>query len=159
MPETSTSTVSPGCMGPHRRGAGGDHVPRLQGHGGGDERDERPHTSDELLCPPLLHHLTVQSGGDGQVFRVHLVGDDRPHGGKAIHIFAAGPLAVRLLDIPGGDIVEAGVAQHIVQRLLLRHILGTPLHYHGQLSLVIQPPYKVWGVNRPQVGVEGVGGP
>ena len=88
--------------------------------------------------------------------RIHLIGDQRPQRGKPIHVFSPCPLAVSLLNIPGCHVIEAGIAQHIVQRVVRRYVLGTALHYHRQLSLIIQPAHKAGGVNVALMAVQGV---
>lgn len=69
------------------RGTGGYDIARLQGHRRSNKGDNLPHIGNKQLRVALLHYPAVQTGGDGQVVRIHLIGDQRPQRGKPIHVF------------------------------------------------------------------------
>ena len=56
------------------------------------------------------------------------------------------------LHVPGGDVVQDGVAEHIVFGLPGGHILGILAQHHSQLTLVVQLLHKV-GVRLDEAAV------
>ena len=64
--------------------------------------------------------LVADRAADGQVLRVgDLVGrhQDRAHRAEGVERLAAGPLAVPELEVARRDVVEAGVAEDVVERV------------------------------------------
>ncbi len=98
-----------------------DEIAGLEGHGGGDVAEELGDGEDEIARGTLLLDHTVKAGDDGDwgadfIFEsagVNLVGDDGADGTEGIEAFATGPLAVRLLYVASGDVVDADVAANI----------------------------------------------
>jgi hypothetical protein len=70
---------------------------------------------DEVGGAALLLDDAVEAGGEGYgaVEGVDLVGDYGPGGAEGVEAFAAGPLAVGLLEVAGGDVVDDGVAADV----------------------------------------------
>ncbi len=62
------------------------------------------------LTAPLRRVVTVTGGAAGGI---DLVGDDGADGAEGVEAFAAGPLAVGLLDVAGGDVVDDDVAANV----------------------------------------------
>ena len=52
-------------------------------------------------------------------------------------------LLVRLLQVPGGDVVEHAVAQNVVESVLLCNLICVPAQHDGELGLVIQAVHYV----------------
>ena len=104
----------------------------------------------------ILPQFAVHPAADGQCGRVGVKfvgGDDAgTHGGEAVQTFAEVPLLVGGLHVPGGDIVQDGVAEHIVFGLPGGHVLGVLAQHHGQLTLVVQLLHKV-GVGLDEAAV------
>ena len=111
----------------------------------------------------VLPLFAVDKTADAQLRRVgfklicrHDAGAD---GGKAVQTFAKVPLLVGRLHIAGGNVVQDGVAEHIVPGLPGGHVFGVPAQHHGQLTLVVQLLYKV-GVGLDEAAVRhGTGDP
>jgi len=61
----------------------------------------------------------------------------RPEGSEGVEALGPGPLAISFLQVPGGDIIKAGVAQDIILRLFCRHIPAAFAYNHGHLPLVV----------------------
>src|SRR4051794_27861923 len=83
-------------------GSGGDEVAGFEGDGCADIAEEEVEGKDEVRGGALLFDLAVEAGGDGDgvaVEGVDLVGDDGADGAEGVPAFAAGPLAVGLLDV------------------------------------------------------------
>ena len=77
--------------------AGGYDVPRLQGHGGGDELHDLGNAGDEKAGIAFLYHPAIEPGLNIRIGGVDLVCNQRTDGSKAVHALAPGPLAVGLL--------------------------------------------------------------
>ena len=83
---------------------------------GGDVAEEVGDGEDEVAGGALLLDGAVEAGDDGDggaAGGVDLVGDDGADGAEGVEAFAAGPLAVGLLDVAGGDVVDADVAANV----------------------------------------------
>ena len=101
-----------------------------------DRRDAEEHVGRRRP----LHDLAVHEALDPQRLRVgHLVGSDqrRAHRAERVERLAAGPLAVAELEVPGGDVVEAGVAEDVVERLGLGDPARRPPDDDGELRLEV----------------------
>ena len=93
-----------------------DQVAGLKAHGRSDVAEQFGDGKDQVASGCLLFHCSVQprDDGDGRTpCGVDLVGDDRADRAEGIETFAAGPLAVRLLNVPRGDVVDADVAANV----------------------------------------------
>ena len=88
----------------------------------------------------VLEDLVVHPAVDREGLRVgDLVGGDEPraHRAERVERLAADPLAVAELDVPGRHVVEAGVAEDVVERLLDRHVPCRPADHDRELRLVV----------------------
>ena len=72
----------------------------------------------------LLLQFPVEIGSQGNISGVELGLDAGPDGREGIEAFGPGPLPVSALQVTGGNIIETGVAQDIVQRFFHRHPEG-----------------------------------
>src|SRR5207302_2023669 len=99
-----------------RRSAGGNQVARLKRHGGSDVAEQFGDGEDQVASGRLLFYRSVEprDEGDGRAARgVDLVRDDGADRAEGVEALAAGPLAVRLLYVAGGDVVNADVAPNV----------------------------------------------
>ena len=97
-------------------GSGGDEVAGFESHGGGDVVEQVGDGEDEVGGVALLLDFAVETGGEGDGGAgggVDLVGDDGADGAEGVETFASGPLAVGLLDVSGGDVVDDDVAADV----------------------------------------------
>ena len=88
-----------------------------------------------------MPHLAVDGGGDVQRRgEGDLVGGDDAgaHGGKAVQALAEVPLLVAGLQVPGGDVVDDGVAEDVLGGLFRRHVPGVLAQDHRQFHLIVQ---------------------
>ncbi len=98
-------------------GSGGDEVAGFEGHGGGYVAEQVGDGEDEVGGGAVLLDDAVEAGGygdggsgDGVDLVWTLYGDDGADGAEGVEALAAGPLAVALLEVAGGDVVDADVA-------------------------------------------------
>ena len=129
IPSTRISTTSPGCMGPIPEG-----VPVAMTSPGSSvmiremNATRRRHPEDHITGVAVLPALAVQVSLHREVVRV---GDRRldpgPQGRKGVEALGPGELAVFFLQIPGGDVVDAGVTQDVVPEVLLPRRAGQVL--------------------------------
>ena len=87
-----------------------------------------------------LHQLAVDVAGDGQVVRVgELVQghQDGAHRAEGVEGLAPHPLPVAELEVARRDVVQARVAQDMVQRYLRRDAPRRPPDDHAKLGLVV----------------------
>src|SRR5258708_9704006 len=123
---------------PHARGrAGGDQIARLERDALRDEREQPRHREDLVLRAPVLAELAVDPAADGQVRPVEPRRDPGPHRTKSIEALGARPLAVGLLHVAHGDVVEAGDARHRGGALGLARPAQLLADHDAQLRLVV----------------------
>lgn len=89
-----------------------------------------------------LHRLAIQFRIDLEVLRIpdNARSDDpRAVGSPAVKPLAEGPLAASALDLPFAvrDVVPDGVAQDVVECLILRHVRRSLAHDNDELALVV----------------------
>ena len=60
-----------------------------------------------------------------------------PHGREGIQCFAGDPLAGLPLQVPRAHIVHEGIAGHISERLLLRHLLAACTHDDREFPFIV----------------------
>ena len=94
----------------------------------------------------LLALLAIDPGGEHQRRRVrHLVRgqDRRAHRAEAVEPLAEDPLAVPLLQVPRGDIVDDGVAEHVAERVRLADAAPALPDDDAELALVVEPAGRI----------------
>ena len=144
------------------RGAGGDDIAGFERECPGAVRDQRGHAVDDLVGAVVLHQHVVVPAPDAQVARVpELVRGDhhRAHGAERVERLGPHELLVDELQVPGADVVDAGVAEHIVERIGLvdaprvasDHDAQLRLEVHGVRELRIPLDDGVWS-RRPRSG-------
>ncbi len=100
--------------------AGGDDVAGQQRHDSGNKRHLGGHPEDHVTGVGVLPALPVEKGLHREVVRVRDLGfDPGPQGGEGVETLGPGELPVFFLQIPGGDVVDAGVPQDVVPEVLL----------------------------------------
>ena len=78
---------------------------------GGDVGEQLGNGKDEVEGRAVLAKLAIDAGLDGEAgFEVEFVADDGADGAEGVEALGAGPLAVFLLQVAGGDVVGQGVA-------------------------------------------------
>src|SRR5690625_4218090 len=118
-------------------GAGEDDVAGQQGEHGGDVGDQGRHRVHHLGRPALLPQLAVHPGAHGEVRGIEVHREEGPGGAGGVEGLATRPGGVGTLSGAGRDVVGGGVAEHVVQRALGRHVLGHPGDDDGELGLVV----------------------
>lgn len=99
--------------------------------------------SSYITPPAYLHSLSVEPCPDTQALRVlNDIGadDSRPVRSPPVEALAQRPLAASVLDLPVavGDVVAHGIAEDVVQGLILGHLLAALADHDDELALVIQ---------------------
>src|SRR6476661_11182712 len=102
------------------RGAGPDDVARQQGERMRDDGHQLAHAADHLAGAAVLAEFAVETALDLQVLGVQLGLDPRAQRRGGVEALGPRPLQVRLLDVPGGEVVAAGVAEDDVVDPVLR---------------------------------------
>ena len=93
----------------------------------------------------ILTQFAVDGGGDvGSTEIGDLVRGDnhRAHRHEGVEVLAeiglaSAALSFRELDGPGADIVEDGVAEDMVERVRLAHVLRSPADDHPEFHLIV----------------------
>ncbi len=67
-----------------------------------------------------------------------------PIGQNVSNPLAAGKLAVFFLQIPGGHVIEAGIAENIIRGILLGNIFAKPSYHHAKLAFIVHPLRHLW---------------
>ncbi len=141
MPSTLISTTSPGRMGPMPEG-----VPVAMTSPGSrvmirEMKETRVGTAkDQVTGVAVLPALAVQVAFHREVIRVGNLGfNPGPQGREGVEALGAGELAVLFLQIPGGDVVDAGVAQDVVPEVRFLDVPGGLADDHRQFRLVVHP--------------------
>ena len=109
-----------------------------------------------LALPAVDRAGDVQGRGEGRFVR----GEDAgPHRGEAVQALAEVPLLVPGLEIPGGDVVEDGIAEYAVPGLLRFYVPGRFSKDDRQLRLVVQPLHQALIPGDIPIRVPGPGDP
>src|SRR5579885_2122854 len=93
--------------------------------------DEPGHIEDHIVCPFILHYLTIKLEGDMQFLWIGDEGrrqQDRPHWQEAGRTLAQQPVGAYRLQIwtiyfvAARQVVDDGIAGDVVKRLRARHM-------------------------------------
>lgn len=106
---------------PDPRGrARGEHVPRLQRHALRYNLNERGDVPDHQVRRAVLPKLPVDPRPypQGGPLHVQLRRGDHPrtHGAEPVDALREEKLLVALLEVASGDVVDDGVAKHVIER-------------------------------------------
>src|SRR5580692_6314152 len=121
-------------------GARGDDVAWEQRHSlrklGDDARDGKDHLARVAV---LLFDAIAMKGKRERLRVAHLIGSDDPGPDRTgrIQTLALEPLTVLALKVSGGDVVESGVAEYDMERLVLRDVLALGPDDDGELRFKI----------------------
>ena len=121
-----------------------------------------PPVSSSRIGIGLLPQLAVDPAGDLQRRGIgDLVGGDQygAHGREAVQTLAEIPLLMARLQVPGGYVVEDGVAEDAVCRIDGFHVPGGFAQHHRQLRLIVQPVRKARVTGDDAVGLPGLADP
>src|SRR5258708_23991985 len=95
--------------------AGCDQVSRFEGHDLRNVTDHYVERENKILRVAGLPHIAIHPGFDLDAGPgIEAVGDDGSDRAEGIAAFGAGPLTVFVLQIAGGEIIYAGVAEDVV---------------------------------------------
>src|SRR5258707_8937140 len=103
-------------------GASGNQVAGLKRHGSSDVSEQFGDGKDQVAGGGLLFDYSVEpcDDGDGRAAcGVDFVRDDGADGAEGVEALATRPLAVRLLNVAGGDVVDADVAANVRANILV----------------------------------------
>src|SRR5271168_2340883 len=124
-----------------RRSSGGNQVAGFEGGERGDVAEQRGNGEDEVAGRSLLLDDAVEAGDHGDrsaADGVNFVRDDGADGAEGVEALAARPLAVGLLDVAGGDVVDADVAANVGADVLVgADLAATAGDDDAEFSLVI----------------------
>src|SRR6266852_4426395 len=141
------------------RGARGDEIARRQRHDIGQVLDDVAEVEDEILGIAVLHERPVDPGLELEHMGVRdlcPVRDVRAYGGQRIAHLAGAPLARVELEITGARVVDDGVAENIVEGLVLWDEARGLADDHAQLDLPVEgllPAGPEDGLARVQDGI------
>lgn len=120
--------------------AGRDHIARFEGDGLRNVMDQVVHLEDHHLRIRRLHHFAVQNALDIEHLRIGDFIGGRDEGAdrrKAVEAFAAHPLAIGELQVAGRNVIQAGIAEDILQRVRLCDFARAAADDHGQFGLEV----------------------
>ena len=131
MPSTSTSTVSPALsdtLGSRAQPTPGGVPVRIRSPGSSVKTFEQNATrngdaEDQVVGRPVLEHLAVQPLHDAQPAPVAELRDGHEaiaERTERVEALRPGPLALRVLDVPGRHVVRTAVPAHMLERPRLR---------------------------------------
>ena len=98
--------------------SGGDDVARLERERLRAVADDLGDREEHLRCAGVLADLAIDGAADAQPLRIaDLVGghEDRAHRAERVERLAADPLTVAELQVARRDVVQAGVAEDVVE--------------------------------------------
>ena len=124
---------------PGRR-AGHDHVARFERERPRRVGDDLGHAEDHVAGVPVLERLARHGGAHAEGLWVgDLVARHQPRTERAerVEALAADPLAIAELEVARGDVVAAGVAEHVVERGCLGDLARPAPDDDSQLRLVV----------------------
>ena len=87
----------------------------------------------------MLAQLAVEAGFDGEAgVEVELVADDGADGAKCVEALGAGPLAIFLLQVAGGDVVgERVAAYHFAPFVVGLEVARAAADDQGQFAFIV----------------------
>ena len=146
------------CCSNAVRRAGEDHRARQQCGAAAEEFNERGYVEDHVAGRPVLHHFAIQRRSNAEIIRIwNLVRrrDARSQRSERVKSFSATPLPLAPLDlpVPRADVIGAGVAQDVVERIAFGDVLASFANHDRQFTLVvngaaIEVPWQLDGVFR-----------
>ena len=119
--------------------AGGDQVAGFERHDPRNVTDDDIERENKIPGIARLPHVAVHRGLDLAARpRIKAVGDQWTDRTESIEAFGAGPLAVFVLQIAGGEIVDAGVAEDVrVYVIAIVEAVAAPRDYHAQFPFIV----------------------
>src|SRR5579862_3421001 len=119
--------------------AGRDEVARHQRHGIRDVSDDHVERKDEVTRIALLLDLAVHARFHIHAHpRVEPVSHERPHRAERVEALGAGPLAVFVLQIAGGEVIHRGVAENVRPYIFaLGQFVAATCNDHAEFALVV----------------------
>lgn len=123
-----------------RRRAGADHIARLELDAGREAFDQRGDIEDQVPHIGLLAKRAVDPAFNRGVLGAECVGGDDPraHGAQAVEGFAEEPLAVVLLQVACGHVIDDGVAPYVSVGVFPGNAFAAFADDHGQLCFIVQ---------------------
>ena len=103
----------------------------------GDKAHQFGDGEDKVAGVGLLLDFTIQACFQREVRRVKLGLNTRPDRGKGIKTLGPGPLLVPGLEVAGGNIIKAGVAQDVVERLFPGYTAGPVFDNNAQFTFIV----------------------
>ena len=98
--------------------AGGDDVAGKQGHHAGDPANQEGARINHERGVAGLAHSVVDARFDEDVGGIELGFDVRTDRAKGVEAFTARELHVSLLEVAGSDVIQAGVAENVGERVI-----------------------------------------
>jgi len=104
----------------------------------------------KILCIAGLPHIAIHAGFDLDAGPgIEAVGDHGSDGAEGIEAFGAGPLTVFVLQIAGGEIIYAGVAENVGAYVIaLGEKVAAPGDHDAQFTFVVSALGNLWPKNR-----------
>src|ERR1700683_4102835 len=126
----------------HARGrAGRDHVAGFQRHHLCDEAHYNITAKDHFRRVSRLFPDSIHVGFHGDTGGIELGFDDRAEGAESIEALSARELHVEFLQVAGGHVVEAGVAQDVgADVFAVFRVIAPARDDDGQLAFLVHAP-------------------
>src|SRR6185437_5641218 len=117
--------------------AGEDHVPGQQRHRLAHVRDQVGHVADHLRGAAGLLELVVDRAGQREVGRVDLGFDPRAERAEGVEALRPPPLPFGPLQVAGGHVVGAGVAEHYIFHAFAGNLAAQPADHDREFGLEV----------------------
>src|SRR6267378_6681443 len=94
---------------------------------------------NEIYCAAVLPDLAVDASFyNGAGPRVNFIANHGANRAERIETLSPGPLAVFFLQVTGGDIVDAGVAEYVGANVLVSaHFVASLGHYDAEFAFMV----------------------
>src|SRR5882672_1168733 len=101
---------------------------------------------DEVACIAVLADVIVYAHAHGNTLpRINFVRDQRAYGTECVEAFGAAPLAVFGLEIAGGHVVHAGVAENVLPHVFIcRGMMASFSNDHAEFALMVDALRNFW---------------
>ena len=118
--------------------AGGDHITRMKRHHAGKPTDEKSARVGHEGCVAGLAKRAIHVRFDEDVRGIEIGFDVWAHGAESVKALSASELDVRLLQVAGGDVVEAGVAEHVFQGVVgVAEMRAAAANHESELAFML----------------------
>src|SRR5207253_873387 len=101
------------------------------------ETDHLGNVMNKLAGAFVLQDFAIESQLHTEIVVVQAGHDHRPNRAERVTALGAPPLDIVLLPVPGADVVAAGYAENVIQRLVFADVLSLATNDDDQFRLKV----------------------